>query len=303
MRWLLFGARRELLRELLREPQALVHCVAYVCPWRLPLPFVVTVPDALGRFHPADSPLEWRLYERWLLPGRVRAAARVITETEFAKNQVATVYGADPERIAVTSRGIDERFFSVQRPPRGAPPVLLFPGAPIGRKNLAIVLRALAAASPGSALSEACLRISGAGADRFPAHARSIHELGLESRVSWLGRVPDEEMPALYASADAVVYPSLGEGFGVPPLEGMATGTPVVAARAGSLPEVLGDAALLVDPTDARALADGIEAVLSREDVRRRLVDAGRRHARRYTWERCAERTLQVYRAALEAGP
>jgi len=145
-------------------------------------------------------------------------------------------------------------------------------------------------------LARISLDISGAREERFPAYSVLVRELGLKARVRWLGRVPSEDLPSLFARAAAVVYPSLYEGFGFPPLEAMAVGTPVVASDRGSLPEVLGDGALLVDPTDRRALGQALEAVLSRPEVRERLRTAGTKRARLYTWDKCAERTIDVYR-------
>ena len=113
------------------------------------------------------------------------------------------------------------------------------------------------------------------------------------------GYVTDAELPALYAAAAVFAYPSLYEGFGIPPLEAMACGTPVVASTAGALPEVLGDAALLIDPNNQRALGEALEAVLSKPEVRDRLQSAGRRRARLYTWNSCARKTAEVYREVL----
>ena len=137
----------------------------------------------------------------------------------------------------------------------------------------------------------------------FPAYAGKVSELGLERRVKWLGRVSSAEMPALFASASLVVYPSFYEGFGFPPLEAMAVGTPVVAANRGSLPEVLGDGALLVDPADERALAEAIEAVLTKPDLRAELQAKGKRRAGLYTWENCADQTVAAYRDVLGRTP
>jgi glycosyltransferase involved in cell wall biosynthesis len=150
-------------------------------------------------------------------------------------------------------------------------------------------------------LSRATLQISGATADRFPAHAAAITRAGLDGRVRWLGQVPRENLPALMSDADAVVYPSLYEGFGFPPLEAMAAGTPVVASNASCLPEVLGDAAMLVDPHDAAALGRALESALTDHALRQRLVAAGRARAATFTWERCAELTVEAYRRVLVA--
>jgi glycosyltransferase involved in cell wall biosynthesis len=178
---------------------------------------------------------------------------------------------------------------------------LLFPGSPVGRKNLEPVLRAMAAAAQHSSLGKASLEISGAKEADFPAYSKLVRRLGLQARVKWLGQAPAIDMPALYARASVVVYPSLYEGFGFPPLEAMAVGTPVVASDRGSLPEVLGDAALTVDPTDERAIGDALEAVLSQPELRGRLRSAGERRARLYTWEKCAEQTVEVYKEVLAA--
>jgi alpha-1,3-rhamnosyl/mannosyltransferase len=176
---------------------------------------------------------------------------------------------------------------------------MLFPGAPVARKNLDLVLDAMANASSDSALGRACLQISGAVADRFPDRVAKIGNLGLAGRVQWLGHIPIEGMPAVYAAADVCVYPSLYEGFGFPPLEAMASGTPVVASSASCLPEILGDSALLVDPHDVRGFTAAVESVLTGQAIRGRLVEAGRKHVAGFTWERCAARTVAVYREVL----
>jgi glycosyltransferase involved in cell wall biosynthesis len=296
MGWLLRGARSAVLA---RTPD-IVHCPSFVAPWRLPVPFVTTVHDAGARRFPADHPLEWRVYDRALIAGRLRAAARVITGSEFARAEIIEAYGLPPERIVVVPYGIDERFFAPISPAEKPEPcTMLFPGAPVQRKNLEPVLRSMAAAAGGSSLAHACLCISGAGHEDFPMHAALITSLGLEDRVRWLGQVSPEDMPAVMAGANVVVYPSLSEGFGFPALEALAVGTPVVAGDRGSLPEILGDAALFVDPADVRSLGTALEAALSNQELRDRLRELGRAHARRYTWDRCVEGTQAVYSAVL----
>jgi glycosyltransferase involved in cell wall biosynthesis len=176
---------------------------------------------------------------------------------------------------------------------------MLFPGAPVARKNLDLVLYAMAKAAPGSALGRARLQISGAPADRFPDRVAQIRKLGLADRVQWLGQIPVEEMPAIYGAADVCIYPSLYEGFGFPPLEAMAAGTAVVASNASCLPEILGDAALLIDPSDVRGFTAAVESVLSDATVRARLIEAGREHVADFTWERCAAQTVALYREVL----
>src|SRR5262249_34534073 len=147
--------------------------------------------------------------------------------------------------------------------PRWGPPRLLFAGAPIERKNLGLVLRAMASARAGSPLRDAELLISGATPVSFPSHASDIARLGLNCRVRWLGLLPREVMPSLYREVDLLLYPSLYEGFGLPPLEAMAAGTPVVASRAACLPETLGGAAVMVDPRDAEELGAAIDSLIA----------------------------------------
>lgn len=294
MEWLTAGARRAV------SGVQLVHCPAFVAPWRLGVPFVLTVHDMSTQKFPEDHPLEWKAYTRSVLPGRARAAVRVITGTEYSRREIVSALGLRPEHVAVTPYGVAERF---ARPP--APlktvaenPLLLFPGAPTRRKNLDLVLQAMAEAPAASPLRRARLAITGASAADFPNHLERIKSLGLEKRVEWRGKVPAETLPDLFSSADLLVYPSLHEGFGFPALEAMAAGTPVLASNAACLPEVLGDGALMVDPTDVHAFIKAADAILERPDVRSNLVEKGRARAARFTWQRCAALTVDVYRQA-----
>jgi alpha-1,3-rhamnosyl/mannosyltransferase len=292
MGWLTDGARRA------AAGAQLLHCPAFVAPWRPGLPFVLTVHDMSTEKFPEDHPLEWRTYTSLFLPGRARAAARVITGTEYSRSEIVRDLGLQAEQVAVTPYGVAERF-SRYKPVTvvAETPLLLFPGAPTRRKNLDLVLRALSEAQ-ASVLRRARLVISGATAAQFPHHLERIKALGLESRVEWLGKVPAEKMPSLISGADLVVYPSLHEGFGFPALEAMAAGTPVLASNAACLPEVLGDGALMVEPTDVDAFIKSAEAILERTDVRAMLIERGRARAAQFTWRRCAELTVEVYRQA-----
>jgi alpha-1,3-rhamnosyl/mannosyltransferase len=289
-------------QELQGDRVQLLHSPNFVAPWRVSVPFVVTVFDLSTRQFPRDHPLEWRTYERWFLPSRTKAAARVIAISEVTRQDAIREYGVPPDRVTTIHLGVDRRFFK-----EGAPRVsaattgqrMLFPGAPVARKNLDLVLYAMAKAAPGSALGRARLQISGAPADRFPDRVAQIRKLGLADRVQWLGQIPVEEMPAIYGAADVCIYPSLYEGFGFPPLEAMAAGTAVVASNASCLPEILGDAALLIDPSDVRGFTAAVESVLSDATVRARLIEAGREHVADFTWERCAAQTVALYREVL----
>jgi glycosyltransferase involved in cell wall biosynthesis len=157
----------------------------------------------------------------------------------------------------------------------------------------------MAESPPESVLRRARLAISGARGEDFPTYQARITALGLGERVEWHGQVPIQRMPGVMASSDAVVYPSLQEGFGFPALEAMAVGTPVVASNVSCLPEVLGDGAVLVDPTDVKGFIAAVEAVLTSPALRQDLVAKGTARAAQYTWARCADLTIDVYRDAV----
>ena len=294
LNWLLRGARARLVED---RPAA-VHYPGFLAPLNSPVASVITIHDlALGRM-PEGHPLEWRLYYQHWLPRVARRATAVLTATETTKRELISTFGVSAERIAVTPYGIDAQFFAhAPRSPRDASrPVVVFAGPPIRRKNLDLVLRALASAAAGTAVRRAHLMITGSSAEDHPAYRQWIATHGLAERVSWLGAMPFEKLPGIYAGADALAYPSFIEGFGFPPLEAMAVGTPVVASNASCLPEVLGDGAMLIDPNDDDAFASALESVLTGPELREKLIQLGTARARTFTWERCAEMTVALYR-------
>jgi glycosyltransferase involved in cell wall biosynthesis len=296
--WMLSGARRRLRAT----GASVLHSPAFLTPLNPGVPVVMTIHDLSIDSMPSGHPLEWRLYYRLMVPRVARRASALITHTETTKREVMAAFGVPSERVVAVPSGVDRRFFGL--PPRDrstspAEPLIVFPGPPIGRKNLDIVLRVLGAAPPGSVLARARLEITGATRREFPAYERQVADRGLQSRVSWLGRLPFEDLPDLYRKADLLVYPSFLEGFGFPPLEAMATGTPVVAADASCLPEVLGDGALLVDPHDDGGFAAAVESVLTKPELRLKLAAAGAARARTFTWARSAEAMVAVYKAAV----
>ncbi|MGN6758904.1 MAG: glycosyltransferase family 4 protein [Thermomicrobiales bacterium] len=299
------GARKRLLQV----EADLLHCPAFITPWCSPVPFIITMHDAAARRFAADYPLDWRLYNYYALPRLARRAARIITGTETSRAELIQAYGVDPHRVVVTPYGIDQQYLHFadseavvrERQRFSGEPLVLFPGAPLPRKNIGIVLRVLAAASAETLLGKARLLISGATERAFPQLRDWISGQGshLQRRVTWLGRIPDQHMPTLYAAADVVVYPSFYEGFGFPPLEAMAVGTPVIASNASCLPEVLDEAAILVDPTNDCAFSHALEQVLGQVRLRARLSTLGKIRAAQYTWERCVAQTWDVYNDVL----
>ena len=247
---------------------------------------VVTVHDLSFELEPGLMTLRDRLLFRELVRPSVRRAARVFTVSERTKADLVSLYGLDPAKVVVTPSGVDPIFH-----PGGEarePPYALFVGALQPRKDPLTLVEALARV-------DGDLRLAFAGPEKHGVDdvRRAIVRLGLERRVEFLGYIERERLAELYRGAACFVLPSRWEGLGLTMLEAMASGTPVVATTAGALPEVAAGAAVLVEPGDPEALADGIAEAL---DSRERLVAAGLERAREFTWPRMAERTLEVYR-------
>jgi glycosyltransferase involved in cell wall biosynthesis len=273
-------------RLLRRRRPALVH-FQYALPPARPAPAVLTVHDlSFERFPKLMAPHDYLLF-RTLVPRSARAAARVLTGSEWTKRDLVERYGLRDEAVVVTPYGVDPAF-TVNGPRGDGRTYALFVGALQPRKDPVTAIEALARV-------DGDLRLVVAGRDKgSEADARrAVARLGLERRVEFVGHVAKQELASLYRSAACLVFPSRYEGFGLPVVEAMASGTPVVAAATGAVPEVAGDAAVLVEPGDPQALAAGIERALAERDG---LVRAGLERARRYSRAETARQTLAVYR-------
>jgi glycosyltransferase involved in cell wall biosynthesis len=276
-------------RLLSRIRPALSHFQYVVAP-RCPSPAVVTIHDLSFERDPHLMGRSDRFFFKTMVPRSARRADRVLTVSEQTKRDLVEFYGLDETKIVVTPNGVDDRF----RPGRDrddADAYLLFVGALQARKDPVTAIEALSLVDTGLRL---VLVGPDKGAERKSRDA--VARLGLNGRVEFAGHVEMDELASLYRDAEALVFPSRYEGFGLPVVEAMASGTPVVAAAAGAVPEVAGDAAILVEPGDPVALAGGIERALA---DRERLVRAGLERAKRYSWAQTAEQTLGVYRELL----
>jgi glycosyltransferase involved in cell wall biosynthesis len=294
----------------LRRGFDLYHEPNYV-PLPFPGPLVITVCDLSVLTYPESHPpqrVAW--FARGFLPA-VKRARRLLTISHYVKQEIVDRLQVDPARIDVTHLAADERFLPV--PPETIERVLSARGLPrrylltVGtvepRKNLPTLLRAYARL-PASLQEEHPLVVVGMqGWVGDSTHYRDIaalaQQLRLTDRVVFAGYVPDEDLPAIYRGATAFVFPSLYEGFGLPPLEAMACGTPVVCSNAASLPEVVGEAGLLVEPTDVQGFAAAMERVISSQELRSDLSAQALVRARQFSWDGCARGTLATYRAAV----
>jgi glycosyltransferase involved in cell wall biosynthesis len=282
-----------------------VHATELVLPRLERLPAVVTVHDLAFLRIPEAYTLINRSGLRWLAPRVVREARFVVAVSHATGRDLASLLGVQPERIRVVPEGCElERY----RPCPGEDPgpvlerlgielpYLLFVGTWEPRKNLVALLEAFDALKREGLPHR--LVLAGSRGWRYRGIEERLQSLAFRDHVVCPGRVAEPDLPTLYRAAEAFVYPSHYEGFGLPVLEAMACGTPVVSSNTSSLPELVEDAGLLVAPTDVHALKDAIRAAVRPSDLRARLMRAGPARAARFTWRAAAERTAQVYAEA-----
>ena len=274
-------------RLLRRLRPALIH-FQHALPLAAARPAVLTVHDLSFERDASLMSKRDRFNFRTAVPRSARRADRVLAVSELTKRDLTELYGIPEEKIVVTPNGVDPAFAPNGPRPDGAP-YALFVGALQPRKDATAAIEALAL------IGEAVPRLVLVGPDKGGrAEAeRAAAQLSVADRVELRGHVSQEELAALYRGAACLVFPSRYEGFGLPVLEAMASGTPVVATTAGALPEVAGDAAILVEPGNPVALAGGIERALA---DRERLRAAGLERVKHYSWAKTAQRTLEVYR-------
>ncbi|MCU0495648.1 MAG: glycosyltransferase family 4 protein [Chloroflexaceae bacterium] len=285
---------------------SLFHGTLNVVPLACPVPSVVTIHDlAFIRF-----PQTFRSYNRTYLDfmtrTTVRRAARILAVSEHTKREVVGMLGVPPERVVVTPNAVRDHF----RPPepsalaafrtRHSLPeqFVLYVGTLEPRKNLSRLLDAYAQIARDTNVP---LLIGGGKGWLYQPVFERLEQLGLKDRVQFIGYIEEEELPLWYAAATLFVFPSIYEGFGMPPLEAMACGTPVLTSNSSSLPEVVGDAGLTFDPTDTNALATSLLRLLRDGDLRAELRERGLQQAARFSWHTTAERTLAAYEAAVQS--
>jgi glycosyltransferase involved in cell wall biosynthesis len=298
--------------EMLARPPDLLFVPSHVLPLVHPKRSIVTVHDLGYLYYPQAHTLSQNLYLRWSTRYNARTAVRVLADSKATCRDLIQHYGIPPEKIVVVYPGRDETLAPVADPTLLATvrsrhglsgPYLLYVGTLHPRKNLVRLVQAFASFVQSPLFSSQCaipdlqLVLAGQKGWLYEEILAQVRHSGVANRVVLTGYVPDSDLPALLSGALAFVYPSLYEGFGLPVLEAMACGTPVACSNTSSLPEVVGDAALLVDPLDIEAWVAAFCRIAADEGLRRELVERGLRQVRRFSWRTCAEETLQVLQA------
>jgi glycosyltransferase involved in cell wall biosynthesis len=290
--------------DLRREGVDLFHAPHYVLPPLTPCRSVVTIHDCIHlrfpQYLPNRAAYAYARSSLWMATHRAR---RVLTVSEASKRDILKYFHLPESKIDVIYNAIDERFGQapseeeitrVRERYQLNDPFVLYAGNIKPHKNLERLIDAFHILRRHG-FDQIKMLIIGDEISKYATLRRAVHRHKLHKHVRFFGFVPDQTLAILYRLAGVFVFPSLYEGFGLPPLEAMSSGTPVVTSNVSSLPEVVGDAALLIDPYDSQAIADAMRRVLSepalREDLRRR----GFERVRHFSWERSVARVRQIY--------
>jgi glycosyltransferase involved in cell wall biosynthesis len=281
--------------ELWRERPKLFFSPGYNSPLGWPKPFIFTLHDLNHLCVREGSNALKRAYYQQVIRPACRRAAFVLTVSEYSKREIIAWSGADKQRIVNVANGVGDPFKA--NGPKYEPgyPYLLYVGSHKPHKNLHRLLEAYSASGISSDV-----RFVMTGKPSSALNAE-IQSLDLETKVYFVGTMENELLAKLYRGALGFIFPSLYEGFGLPPLEAMACGVPVLTSNVCSLPEVIGDAGMLVDPLDIDEIAMSIRMLVENTDLRRTLRQKGLRRVQEFTWKETARKTAEVLRTALAA--
>ena len=299
--------RLPLFVELFTGPIDLFHSPDFTLPPVLHARKLVTVHDLSFLRVPECFPDGLRRYLETAVPRAVHRADHVIADSHNTRRDLAELLGTSDDKITVIHSGVEPRFrpmsgksdqatLSIVRRKYDLPERFIFSVSTVQpRKNYARLVEAFGMLSTQLSVLDWSLVIAGGKGWLYGEIFEHVRALNLEGQVRFLGFADDADLPALYNLSSLFAFPSLYEGFGLPPLEAMACGVPVVCSNASSLPEVVGDAALTVDPLDVSGLAEAMRSAIEDESLRTSLVKRGLRRAAAFTWPKAAQELLSVY--------
>ncbi len=283
------------------------HC-QYMGPPLSLTPYIVTLHDIIHEVCPEFYPPTLRFLMGTFYPLGARRAARVLTVSEYSKNAIVKIYGVPEGKVEVTYDAVSNEFRIIKDKSMIAAVknkyhihgnYILFVGRLEPRKNIPGLIKAFCSLKKHHKISQK-LVIVGMKDILYQEIFDTVKHLELNGEVVFTGRVDQEDLPIMYNGADLFVYPSFGEGFGIPPLEAMACGIPVITSNTTSLPEVVGDAGIMVDPHSERQLAKAMYDVLRDCRLQRKMEIRGLKQVKRFSWDRTAEKVLKVYEEVYE---
>ena len=287
-----------------RELVDVLHCPKSAIPFFSPCPVVVTLHDLIPLKHPETERIAARIYWRLQIPIAAKRSAFIITDSEHARQEIMADFRVSPEKIKAIMLGFDPAMIEERDAAAGAAVrgkyslpanYILYVGTIQPRKNLDTLIEAFSLLKRKGAFAGKLVIVGRKGwlYDRLFSR---IKELNLDGEVIFTGFVPDEDLPFIYDGARVFVYLSLFEGFGLPPLEAMACGVPVITSNTTSLPEVVGDAGIAVPPLAIEQVAAALLRVLESEETAAAMREQGLARARSFSWENAARQTLDIYR-------
>jgi glycosyltransferase involved in cell wall biosynthesis len=289
--------------DLLTGRLDLFHSPDFVLPPLWHSRSLVTIHDLTFLIHPECADPRLARYLRSRVPRAIERASVVLADSECTRKDLVGLLGVPVEKIEVVYGGVSSAFSPVadedvlsrvRNKYSIDPPFILSVGRLEPRKNLGRLIDAYRLLRQETNLPHRLLLVGEKGW-LYDGLFAQVAKLKLEGDVIFLGFVPDEDLPALFSLADVFAFPSLYEGFGLPPLEAMACGTPVIASNTSCLPEVLGEAVLFIDPTDVNALAEALHRVLTDEELRQNMSRQGLARAAQFSWSASAQKLLAVY--------
>lgn len=276
--------------------KALYHSPSFSCSPFINCDTIMTIHDLNHLIFPQYYKKYHKYYYEYIVKPSALKAKKILTGSNFSKNEIVNWLKCREDKVKVIYHGIDKRFMVIEEvdtlmrvkskyklPER----FLLYVGNTKPHKNVDTLLRALVMVK-----KDIKLVING---DINEHLGQIIDQLGIVDKVQFIGYVDDDDLPSLYNLADMFIFPSLYEGFGLPPLEAMACGCPVVVSNAASLPEVVEDAGILFNPSNASELSDAVNSIMLSRDLRHNLTQRGLNQARKFTWDKSVEQTLIVY--------
>ncbi|MBU1992373.1 MAG: glycosyltransferase family 1 protein [Patescibacteria group bacterium] len=299
-----FAEQTTFLKKLNKEKLDLMHFTHFNAPLLYNKPFIVTIHDLTLTLFPGQKMTNFthRMAYHAVIKHAVKKAKHVIAVSNNTKNDLGKFLKADTNKVSVVYEGIAPEFkpikghklelvrgkYDIQKP------FLLYTGVFRSHKNLVNLVKAFAVIRKNYKL-DIQLVITGREDKYYPEVKNTIEQLGLQNEIVMPGLVPEEDLISLYSTATIYVFPSLYEGFGLPPLEAMQCGTPVVCSNASCMPEVCGDAVLFFNPNDLSDIAEKVHTLYKDKNLQKKLIKKGLEHVQKFSWEKMAKETLKLY--------